>query len=657
MEGYLLKQGADVTKRMRRRFFQLAGGVLKYYEDEKKTNILGQIPVKDLKLNVTNERTFGLDLVTSYRTYYLSSSDVNDLNNWMTALNDAIEAQRSSTGVLEEVSKKGFLYKIEAEGVSQQFYFVLRGDNLYYYEGLDERQTAVDQVTITMCKVRAVAFEVPNASPNDFELITPHRTYTLRAYSTAEKEQWMQALMLQSKMRRQYARSSVMHMTPAHPEQPHKAPLNQSSPGWLTSSRPWSVRDPTTQAVQRLQTLLTFATSENQSCADCGDFKPRWASLTLGVFICIECSGIHRSMGAEFSKVRSVDLDRWDMSAVESMESKGNSCANAVYEFNKEEAIKFKPKPNDLRSNKEKYIYLKYKLRAFVDPKTKPAENKTTPVTESPPTEGATNTTRGTVVSTPDKLLEDIYMEGWLTKEGKKSGKWQMRWFVLKDHKLSYFRSKLVSEPAGTIEMSHAHVKVSSIDRVNTFEIIIPNRIYYIQTDNSSDFFAWQEVIKQSINQYNVIYRNLNLESSGALELIRHIGPDKTLQAVYEEKRQSSFVVEYSGYLTKRGDTVKSWKKRWFVLKDNRLAYYAKKEDPQPKGSIPLGGTEVKISTDDTVQRVKGGSSPAMFEIATPGRVFYIESDTVDDMEKWTSVLNLSIQRYKERKLVPTSVA
>jgi citrate lyase gamma subunit len=125
---------------------------------------------------------------------------------------------------------------------------------------------------------------------------------------------------------------------------------------------------------------------------------------------------------------------------------------------------------------------------------------------------------------------------GWLTKEGKKSGKWQMRWFVLKDHKLSYFRSKLVSEPAGTIEMSHAHVKVSSIDRVNTFEIIIPNRIYYIQTDNSSDFFAWQEVIKQSINQYNVIYRNLNLESSGALELIRQIGPDKTLQAVYEEK-------------------------------------------------------------------------------------------------------------------------
>jgi len=123
-----------------------------------------------------------------------------------------------------------------------------------------------------------------------------------------------------------------------------------------------------------------------------------------------------------------------------------------------------------------------------------------------------------------------------LTKEGQKSGKWQMRWFVLKDHKISYYRSKQIVDAAGVIDLSHAHVKVSSIDRVNTFEIVIPNRVYYIQADNSSDFFAWQEVIKQSVNQYNVIYRNLNLESSGALELIRQLGPNKTLQSAYEEK-------------------------------------------------------------------------------------------------------------------------
>ena len=33
--------------------------------------------------------------------------------------------------------------------------------------------------------------------------------------------------------------------------------------------------------------------------------------LFSGVFLCIRCSGIHRSMGTHISKVKSVDLDVW----------------------------------------------------------------------------------------------------------------------------------------------------------------------------------------------------------------------------------------------------------------------------------------------------------------------------------------------------------
>lgn len=43
--------------------------------------------------------------------------------------------------------------------------------------------------------------------------------------------------------------------------------------------------------------------SGNDKCADCGKPEPDWASLNLGILICIECSGIHRNLGVHISKV------------------------------------------------------------------------------------------------------------------------------------------------------------------------------------------------------------------------------------------------------------------------------------------------------------------------------------------------------------------
>ncbi|KAI0809121.1 hypothetical protein BC629DRAFT_1713266 [Irpex lacteus] len=71
---------------------------------------------------------------------------------------------------------------------------------------------------------------------------------------------------------------------------------------------------------------------ENKVCADCKRNDPRWASWNLGVFLCIRCSGIHRSMGTHISKVKSVDLDMWTVEQMNSIQKWGNNRANLYWE-------------------------------------------------------------------------------------------------------------------------------------------------------------------------------------------------------------------------------------------------------------------------------------------------------------------------------------
>lgn len=247
-------------------------------------------------------------------------------------------------------SKEGFLY-VKTKDSNEYFkkrYFKIHNGNLVFFK----LKKGTDQVDLsnhfTLCNLvlsNAKRNEKEYDFPYCFELIcaTNKKSFILQGETEKEAEEWVFAI-----------RNAIASSISAYKNQ---SPKKDNDMAYLMTESYSEKSD------SKKDNLIEKLVSSNK-CRDCEAESPTWCSINWLCLICIDCSGVHRSLGVQISKIRSLRLDNLEPELIDVLDVIGQDKINSVLETGVKSYEK--PKPNSMFSDKEVYITNKYKFKKYM---------------------------------------------------------------------------------------------------------------------------------------------------------------------------------------------------------------------------------------------------------------------------------------------------
>uniref|UniRef100_A0A4W4DR33 Arf-GAP with coiled-coil, ANK repeat and PH domain-containing protein n=1 Tax=Electrophorus electricus TaxID=8005 RepID=A0A4W4DR33_ELEEL len=242
------------------------------------------------------------------------------------------------------IAMEGYLYKRASNAFKtwSRRWFSIQKNQLVYQKKFKEQPTVVVE-DLRLCTVKPCTEQERRFC---FEVVSPAKSCLLQADSEQQQQGWMSAVQ-----------NSIASAFQERREDRERC----SSVSGIMNIGGGEQQNSGCKALEEVQAI-----PGNGHCCDCREPGPDWASINLGITLCITCSGIHRSLGVHFSKVRSLTLDSWEPELVKLMCELGNTAINRIYEARIEEITIKKPHPSSPRQDKESWIRSKYVEKKFI---------------------------------------------------------------------------------------------------------------------------------------------------------------------------------------------------------------------------------------------------------------------------------------------------